>query len=184
MIRNSTYIVVIAIILLTGCKQLEPIERPFFLAGWTQFSPLGKADKPTYPVLVFRTPGFGLWAKELTRLEMGEQGSLTLLIGEVEVTEMPAGTHRVAVHPEREGFEYCELDLVVTAGQPPPYIEIFERQNPTGKMLSMVLAEAEAAIKFPVDPGMTCFGHFGVRQGVIPEGVSLEQAKTAITQTD
>lgn len=184
MVRISTYITCWVIIMLAGCKQIEPVDRPFFLAGWTELNPLTKSGQPTRPVLVFRTPGYGLWADESTHLEMGEEGTLVLAIGEVEVVEMPLGTHRVAVRPGRVGFEYCELDLVVKAGQPPPFVEVFERQNPSGKMISMVLAEVEAAMKFPVDPGMNCFGHFGVRQGVIPKGVSLDQAKSTVTQAD
>ena len=97
---------------------------------------------------------------------------------------IPAGSHRVAVRPGRDGFEYCELDLQVASTGPTPYIEVFERQNPAGKMLSMVIAEVEAAAKFPVDPGMTCFGHFGVRQGRIPSDVSLDETKNAIVTTD
>ena len=184
MCRNSTYIGIIALACLAGCKQLEPVDQSFFLAGWTRFDPRSDAGGSTYPVLVFRTPGFGLWSQESTRLEMGEAGTLRLAVGEVEVVEMPEGTHRVAVRPGREGLEYCELDLQVAAVGPTPYVEVFERHNPTGKMISMVLAEVEAAVKFPVDPGMTCFGHFGVRQGVIPDNVSLDQAKTAVAQTD
>ena len=184
MIRSSTYIVVSTALWLSGCKQLEPVDQPFFLAGWTQFNPLNKTTEKTYPVLVFRTPGFGLWADEATRLELGEAGTVQLAIGEVEVVELPAGTHRVAVRPGRDGFEYCELDLQVASTGPTPYIEVFERQKPAGKMLSMVIAELEAATKFPVDPGMTCFGHFGVRQGRIPSDVSLDEAKNAIVTTD
>ena len=182
--RISTYIGLVAALCLAGCKQLEPIEKPFFLAGWTQFNPLARADEPTYPVLVFRTPGFGLWADEATQLELGEAGTVQLAIGEVEVVELPAGTHRVAVRPGRDGLEYCELDLQVASTGPAPYIEVFERQNPSGKMISMVLAEVEAAVKFPVDPGLTCFGHFGVRQGRLPTDVSLDEAKNAIATTD
>ena len=184
MIRSSTYIIVLAALWLSGCKQLEPVEKRFFLAGWTQFNPLNKTTEKAYPVLVFRTPGFGLWADEATRLELGEAGTVQLAIGEVEVVELTAGTHRVAVRPGRDGFEYCELDLQVVSTGPAPYIEVFERQNPSGKMVSMLLAEVEAAVKFPVDPGMTCFGHFGVRQGRLPSDVSLDEAKNAIVTTD
>ena len=184
MIRSSTYIIVLAALWLSGCKQLEPVEKRFFLAGWTQFNPLNKTTEKTYPVLVFRTPGFGLWAGEATRLELGEAGTVQLAIGEVEGVELPAGIHRVAVRPGRDGFEYCELDLQVASTGPTPYIEVFERQNPAGKMLSMVIAEVEAAAKFPVDPGMTCFGHFGIRQGRLPSDVSLDEAKNAIVTTD
>ena len=183
MIRISTYIVLFAALGLSGCKQLEPVEKPFVLAGWTQLNPRPKAEQSTYPVLVFRTPGFGLWADEATRLELGEAGTVPLAIGEVGVVALPAGTHRVAVRPDRDGLEYCELDLQVYSTGPVPYIEVFERQNPSGKMISMVLAEVEAAIKFPVDPGMTCFGHFGVRQGRLPSDVNLHEAKTEIAQT-
>jgi len=182
--RTSTYLGFVAALWLSGCKQLEPVEKPFFLAGWTQFNPLASVDDPTYPVLVFRTPGFGLWADEVTRLELGEAGTVQLAIGEVEVVELPPGTHRVVVRPGREGLEYCELDLQVASTGPTPYIEVFERQNPSGKMISMVLAEVEAAIKFSVDPGMACFGHFGVRQGRLPSDVSLDEAKTAVAKTD
>ena len=184
MIRISTYIMLITTLVLVGCKQLEPIERPFFLAGWTQFNPLEKTTEKTYPVLVFRTPGFGLWADEATRLELGEAGTVRLAIGEVEVVKLPAGTHRVAVRPGVDGYEYCELDLQVASTGPAPYVEVFERQNPAGKMLSMVIAEVEAAVKFPVDPGMTCLGHFGVRQGRLPSDVTLDEAKTAVAKTD
>ena len=182
--RISTYIGLVAALFLAGCKQLEPVEKPFFLAGWTQLNPLARADEPTHPVLLFRTPGFGLWADEATRLELGEAGTVQLAVGEVEVVELPPGTHRVAVRPGRDGLEYCELDLQVASTGPAPYIEVFERQNPSGKMLSMLLAEVEAAVKFPVDPGMTCFGHFGVRQGRLPSDVSLDDAKTAVAKTD
>ena len=184
MIRSSTYIVVSTALWLSGCKQLEPVDQPFFLAGWTQFNPLKKTTEKTYPVLVFRTPGFGLWADEAARVELGEAGTVQLAIGEVEVVELPAGTYRVAVRSGREGFEYCELDLQVASTGPAPYVEVFERQNPAGKMLSMVIAEVEAAAKFPVDPGMTCFGHFGIRQGRLPSDVSLDEAKNAIATTD
>lgn len=184
MIRSSTYIVVSTALWLSGCKQLEPVDQPFFLAGWTQFNPLKKTTEKTYPVLVFRTPGFGLWADEAARVELGEAGTVQLAIGEVEVVELPAGTYRVAVRSGREGLEYCELDLQVASTGPAPYVEVFERQNPSGKMVSMLLAEVEAAVKFPVDPGMTCFGHFGVRQGRIPSDVSLDEAKNAIATTD
>jgi len=184
MIRSSTYIVVSAALWLAGCKQLEPVEKPFFLAGWTQLNPLNTTTEKTYPVLVFRTPGFGLWADEATRLELGEAGTVQLAIGEVEVVDLPAGIHRVAVRPGRDGLEYCELDLQVASTGPAPYIEVFERQNPSGKMVSMLLAEVEAAVKFPVDPGMTCLGHFGVRQGRLPSDVSLDEAKTSVAKTD
>ena len=182
--RTSTYLGFVAALWLSGCKQLEPVEKPFFLAGWTQFNPLNKTTEKTYPVLVFRTPGFGLWADEATRLELGEAGTVQLAIGEVEVVELPPGTHRVVVRPGRDGLEYCELDLRVASTGPTPYIEVFERQNPSGRMISMVLAEVEAAIKFSVDPGMACFGHFGVRQGRLPSDVSLDEAKTAVAKTD
>jgi len=184
MIRSSTYIIVLAALWLSGCKQLEPVDQPFFLAGWTQLNSLNMTTEKTYPVLVFRTPGFGLWADEATRLELGEAGTVQLAIGEVEVVELPAGSHRVAVRPGRDGFEYCELDLQVASTGPTPYIEVFERQNPSGKMVSMLLAEVEAAVKFPVDPGMTCLGHFGVRQGRLPSDVSLDEAKKAVAKTD
>ena len=178
------WIVWIGALLCAGCKQLEPVERPFFLAGWSRMIPSAQPDIDTHPVLVFRTPGFGLWSEESTVLEMGNAGSVELMIGEVEVVELPAGVHRVGVRPGREGLEYCELELRVTAGTPAPYIEVFERQNPAGKILSSVLAEVEAAIKFPVDRGMTCFGHFGVRQGVVPAGISLDQAKVEAGRAD
>ena len=184
MIRSFTYLVVLAALWLSGCKQIEPIDQPFFLAGWTQLNPLNTTIKKTYPVLVFRTPGFGLWADEAAQLKLGEAGSIQLAIGEVEVVELSAGIHRVAVRPGRDGFEYCELDLQVASTGPGSYIEVFERQNPSGKMISMVLAEVEAAVKFSVDPGMACFGHFGVRQGRLPSDVSLDEAKTAVAKTD
>ena len=107
MIRSSTYIVVFAALWLSGCKQLEPVDQPFFLAGWTQLNPLNATTEKTYPVLVFRTPGFGLWADEATRLELGEAGTIKLAIGEVEVVELPAGPHPVSVRPGPDGLDHC-----------------------------------------------------------------------------
>ena len=184
MVLRTFFIALFGALALSGCKQFQPVEQPFFLAGWSRMIPSAQPGVETYPVLVFRTPGFGLWSRESTILEMGDAGSVELMIGEVEVVELPAGVHRVAVRPGLDGLEYCELGLRVDVAGPAPYIEVFERHNPTGKMLSSVLAEVEAAIKFPVDKGMTCFGHFGVRQGLVPAGISLDQAKVEAGRAD
>ena len=43
----------------------------------------------------------------------------------------------------------------------------------------MVLAEIEAATKYPLEPGQNCFGRFGLVQGTLPEGTDLKVPLTA-----
>ena len=57
--------------------------------------------------------------------------------------------------------------------------EVFERYNPTGQMLSMVIAEIEATTRYPLEPGQVCFGRFGLVQGVLPLGTDLNAPVTA-----
>ena len=45
--------------------------------------------------------------------------------------------------------------------------------------VELMIGEAEATIKFSVDRGMTCFGRFGVRQGMVPGGISLDHSGEA-----
>jgi hypothetical protein len=43
----------------------------------------------------------------------------------------------------------------------------------------MVLAEIEAATRYPLEPGQNCFGRFGLVQGTLPAGTDLMAPLTA-----
>ena len=169
--------------LLSGCKAFEPIEQNFFLGKFLDQKQEPSVIQETYPVLIFRTPGYEIWSKRNANLEV--DGVLhPLSVGQVEVIDLPAGVHHLKVRPEEGGLDFCDLKLTVSANstENPAYVEVFERYNPTGQMLSMVLAEVEALTKYPLEPGQVCFGRFGLVQGVLPEGTDLEAPLTA--QTD
>jgi hypothetical protein len=165
---------------LSGCKALEPIEQSFFLGKFVDQKVAAPVVRETYPVLVFRTPGYEIWSKKHANLEVGD-ALHPLSVGQVEVIELPAGVHHLKVRPEEGGFDFCDLRLTVDANsnETPAYVEVFERYNPTGQMLSMVLAEIEATTKYPLEPGQVCFGRFGMVQGTLPEGTDLKAPLTA-----
>ena len=171
MIRSSTYLFGCVLTTLVGCKALEPIEQGFFLGKFVDQKAADPVVRETYPVLVFRTPGYGIWSKKHANLEVGD-ALHPLSVGQVEVIELPAGVHHLKVRPEEGGFDFCDLRLTVDANstETPAYVEVFERYNPTGQMLSIVLAEIEANTKYPLEPGQVCFGRFGMVQGPCPRG--------------
>ena len=181
MLRNFTYLCVLAAFLgLGGCKALEPIDQNFFLGKFVDQGQAAPVARETYPVLIFRTPGYEMWSKRDANLEVG--GIIhPLSVGQVEVIELPVGVHRLKVRPEEGGFDFCDLKVSVEESSKltPAYIEVFERYNPTGQMLSMVLAEIEATTKYPLEPGQTCFGRFGLVQGTLPAGTDLMVRLTA-----
>ena len=83
----------------------------------------------------------------------------------MEVIGIPAGVHRFVVRPTADQFDFCDIGVGERVGFPDPaYVEVFERYNPSGQLLSMVLAEIEAG-KYPLEPGQNCFGRFGLVQG-------------------
>ena len=180
MIRTSTYFCLLSATFLGGCKALEPVEQSFFLGKFVEQKVAEPVVRETYPVLVFRTPGYEIWSKKHANLEVGD-ALHPLSVGQVEVIGLPAGVHHLKVRPEEGGLDFCDLKLTVrpnSAGTP-PYVEVFERYNPTGQMLSVVLAEIEASTKYPLEPGQTCFGRFGMLQGTLPEGTDLDAPLTA-----
>ncbi len=89
--------------------------------------------------------------------------------------------HHLKVRPEEGGFDFCDLKISVngSSANAPVFVEVFERYNPTGQMLSIVLAEIEANTKYPLEPGQVCFGRFGMLQGTLPEGTDLNAPLTA-----
>ena len=181
MLRNFSCLCVLAAFSgLGGCKALEPIDQNFFLGKFVDQEQLTPVVRETYPVLLFRTPGYEIWSKKHANLEVGD-ALHPLSVGQVEVIELPAGVHHLEVRPEEGGFDFCDLKLTVSAdsARTPPYVEVFERYNPTGQMLSMVLAEIEANTKYPLEPGQACFGRFGMLQGTLPEGTDLSPPLTA-----
>ena len=183
MLRNFTYLCVLATFSgLGGCKALEPIDQNFFLGKFVDQEQATPVVRETYPVLIFRTPGYEMWSKKDANLDVG--GILhPLSVGQVEVIELPAGIHHLKVRPEEGGLDFCDLKVSVgeSSKLTPAYVEVFERYNPTGQMLSMVLAEIEATTKYPLEPGQTCFGRFGLVQGTLPAGTDLMAPLTAQT---
>ena len=181
MIRISTYFVLLSVsVMMAGCKAFEPIEQSFFLGKFLDQKQEPPVIRETYPVLIFRTPGYEIWSKRNASLEV--DGTLhPLSVGQVEVIDLPAGLYHLKVRPDEGGLDFCDLKLTVSANstENPAYVEVFERYNPTGQMLSMVLAEIEANTKYPLEPGQVCFGRFGLVQGVLPEGTDLEPPLTA-----
>ena len=166
--------------LLSGCKALEPIDQTFFLGKFMNREGTAPVVYETYPVLIFRTPGYEMWSKRGANLDVN--GTLySLSVGQVEVIDLPAGEHHLKVRPEEGGLDFCDLKLSLNESSEatPAYVEVFERYNPTGQMLSMILAEIEATTRYPLEPGQTCFGRFGLVQGVLPEGTDLEPPLTA-----
>ena len=167
---------------LGGCKALEPIDQSFFLGRFVDQEQATPVGRETYPVLIFRTPGYEIWSKEDVRLEV--DGEIHLLgVGQVEVIEISAGVHRFEVRPTADQFDFCDIKVSVNESsfRTPAYVEVFERYNPSGQLLSMVLAEIEAAAKYPLEPGQKCFGRFGLVQGTLPEGTDLKVPLTAQT---
>ena len=78
MLRNFTYLCVLAVFLgLGGCKALEPIDQNFFLGRFVDQGQAAPVARETYPVLIFRTPGYEMWSKEDVRLEV--DGEIHLL---------------------------------------------------------------------------------------------------------
>ena len=183
MLRNFTYLCVLAAFLgLGGCKALEPIDQNFFLGRFVDQEQATPVVRETYPVLIFRTPGYEMWSKEDVRLEV--DGEIHLLeVGQVEVIGLPAGVHRFVVRPTADQFDFCDIRVSVTesSARTPAYVEVFERYNPSGQMLSMILAEIEAAAKYPLEPGQNCFGRYGLVQGTLPAGTDLSAPLTAQT---
>ena len=179
MLRGFTYLVSLGLMSgLSGCKALEPIDQNFFFG---KFIDQDKAVvEIRYPFLMFRTPGYEIWSKKSANLELDGQ-LYALEVGQVEVIDLPAGTHHFKVRPEEGGFDFCDIKVSVDGSslETPGYIEVFERYNPTGQMLSMVLAEIEATAKYPLEPGQMCFGRFGLVQGVLPSGTDLTGPATA-----
>ncbi len=169
--------------LLSGCKAFEPIDQSFFLGKFIDQQATAPAVHETYPVLIFRTPGYGIWSKRPASLEVNDTTQL-LDVGQVEVIELPKGVHHLKVRPEEGGFDFCDLKISVngSSANAPVFVEVFERYNPTGQMLSMVLAEIEATTKYPLEPGQTCFGRFGLVQGTLPKGTELNPPLTAQTE--
>ena len=181
MLRNFTYLCVLAAFLgLGGCKALEPIDQNFFLGKFVDQEQAEPVVRETYPVLIFRTPGYEIWSKEDVRLEV--DGEVHLLeVGQVEVIGIPAGVHRVVVRPTVNEFAFCDIRVSVNESSRlnPAYVEVFERYNPSGQLLSMVLAEIEAAARYPLEPDQNCFGRYGLVQGTLPEGTDLAAPLTA-----
>ena len=180
MLRVFTYLVFLSLMVgLSGCKALEPIEQGFFFGKFVNEEKV-VVEARMYPFLMFRTPGYGIWSKRPAKLELDGK-FYALEVGQVEVIDLPAGTHHFKVRPEEGGFDFCDIKVSVDGSslETPGYIEVFERYNPTGQMLSMVLAEIEATAKYPLEPGQMCFGRFGLVQGVLPSGTDLTGPATA-----
>ena len=183
MTRSFTYLICsFATVLLSGCKAFEPINQSFFLGKFIDQQPTAPVAQETYPLLIFRTPGYELWSKEAVRLEMDGETHL-LEVGQVEVIGIPEGVHRLVVRPTGDEFDFCDIRVSVTeaSARTPAYVEVFERYNPSGQLLSMVLAEIEAAARYPLEPGQNCFGRYGLVQGTLPEGTDLTVPLTAQT---
>ena len=167
------------LIVLGGCKALEPIDQNFFFGKFVNQDRV-IIEAETYSVLIFRTPGYGIWSKRPTILELNDK-FYSLEVGQVEVIELPAGTHHFKVRPEEGGFDFCDIKISLDGSnaETPAYVEVFERYNPTGQILSIVLAEIEATTKYPLEPGQVCFGRFGLVQGILPAGTDLAAPEKA-----
>ena len=184
MLRSYVFCILAAFLGLGGCKALEPIDQNFFLGRFVDQEQATLVGRETYPVLIFRTPGYEMWSKEDVKLEV--DGEIHLLgVGQVEVIGIPAGVHRFVVRPTADQFDFCDIKVSVneSSSRTPAYVEVFERYNPSGQLLSMVLAEIEAAAKYPLEPGQKCFGRFGLVQGTLPEGTDLKAPLTAQTRS-
>ena len=180
MLRVYTYLGFLGLVYgLSGCKALEPIEQNFFFGKFIDEEKV-VVETSTYPFLMFRTPGYGIWSKRPAKLELDDR-SYALEVGQVEVIDLPAGTHHFKVRPEEGGLDFCDIKVSIgpSNSETPAYIEVFERYNPTGQMLSMVIAEIEATTKYPLEPGQVCYGRFGLVQGVLPLGTDLNAPVTA-----
>ena len=176
MFRTFPFVILVTALAMSGCKSFEPLEQDFFLGDFLSAEPGRKKPIQTYPVLIFRTPGYGMWETQNAQLTIHDD-SLSLATGEVQVVRLPQGRHRFSVRPEEGGLEYCELEVAVDgfAVSTPPFVEIFERQNPTGRLLSMILAEVEATMKYPHQQNLMCLGRFGLRHGTLPPGTDLDR---------
>ena len=163
-----------SLIALPGCKALEPIEQNFFLGKFISQNEVLVEEVRTYPLLIFRTPGYELYSKRPAVLELDGK-FYSLDVGQVEVIDLPAGVHYFKVRPEEGGLDNCDIKVSVDEAslETPAYVEVFERYNPTGQIISMVLAEIEATTRYPLEPGQVCFGRFGLVQGALPEGTDL-----------
>ena len=181
MIRRFFYYCFLgSLIALPGCKALEPIEQNFFLGRFINENEVPVEENRTYPLLIFRTPGYQLYSKRPAVLELDGK-FYSLDVGQVEVIDLPAGVHHFKVKPEEGGLDNCDIKVSVDQLNldTPAYVEVFERYNPTGQIISMVLAEIEATTKYPLEPGQVCFGRFGLVQGVLPQGTDLTAPITA-----
>jgi hypothetical protein len=175
MIRRFFYYCFLgSLVALPGCKALEPIEQNFFLGKFINEDEVPVEEVRTYPLLIFRTPGYELYSKRSAVLEL-EGKFYSLDVGQVEVIDLPAGVHHFKVRPEEGGLDNCDIkvSVVESSSKTPAYVEVFERYNPTGQIISMVLAEIEATTRYPLEPGQVCFGRFGLVRGVLPEGTDL-----------
>ena len=64
MVRNFFNFCCFALlIVITGCKALEPIEQNFFFGKFIDEEKI-VVETTTYPFLMFRTPGYGIWSKK------------------------------------------------------------------------------------------------------------------------
>ena len=170
MLRNFTYLCVLAAFLGLGMQGAGAYRPELLLGKFVDQEQATPVVREIYPVLIFRTPGYEMWSKEDVRLEVG--GIHMPEVGQVEVIGLPAGVHRFVVRPTADQFDFCDIRVSVneSSKRTPAYVEVFERYNPSGQILSMILAEIEATIKYPLEPGQNCFGRYGLVQGRPPRG--------------
>ena len=87
-----------SLLALPGCKALEPIEQNFFLGRFINENEVPVEENRTYPLLIFRTPGYQLYSKRPAVLELDGK-FYSLDVGQVEVIDLPAGVHHFKVNP-------------------------------------------------------------------------------------
>jgi hypothetical protein len=125
-------------------------------------------------ILVFRTSGYKIWAKEDAEFVVNEQPAALFKAGGTAYLPLMAGTNTIQVR-EPGSFITCglEFEFEPGAGQ---FVEIYERLEPGALLLSFILADMASRMLFDPHPEGNCNGVFGLSMGQVDKSVRSDSA--------
>ena len=153
-----------AVLAVTGCA-FEPVKTGYSQA---QVKTVAQAEvAPHDSLLVFRTSGFKLWENQDAEFLVNGDSVALFKAGGASYLPLQAGNNTIVVR-EPEHFLKCELEFDFEPGTR-QFVEIYERMDPAGLMVSYILADLQSRLMYDPHPGTNCNGLYGLSMGYLKQ---------------
>ena len=169
-LRNIAWIVILPSLLsLIGCA-FDPVKTGYSRAAVR--TPLDSVTPSYDSLLVFRTSGFKVWAKQDAEFFVNSELVAWFKSGGAQYFPIKSGINTIAVR-EPENFLKCELEFDFKPGTG-QFVEIYERFDPSALVVSFILADLQSRLLFDPHPGTECTGVYGLSMGYVNKSLSVD----------